>query len=413
MSTSPEKCFCQVVYFSSVRTQNWMEQFHRVALKYATELGRVLTRFNFCPKHNRTRCPSLRYIKRNHERLTKGFSDGAYKGITFYSEDEGVFWSPFYLSLETREPLLLRIPGIEDITVHYNYGTVLMRYASKLLKGCTAEVDISRDFLRDIESIAEPVYGAVTVMPQEKDPCSYFREHVGTPHLTPEEDHEMKAYHREGHRFQTIMRDIYWGNVITRSHWGNDKAKEQYLLKALENECRGNVHWIDENTLFFCAPFAICPQDDPKILDFKKRLYKVLDECEIEVIGAHLDNYPEPQSEPIISNLLQENTNKKAIKLRSKKKLIIRYHIKKGSQETKEHECISDILKQAGPLPLVIKSEKARDGLLGEIEVSGSKVLKVRKAIIHCIKKMNMAFEVNPPIDDEDSFEDIDFTVLQ
>ncbi len=280
------------------------------------------------------------------------------------------------------------------------YGTVLIDCALSFLEEHSSQIAFSQHFMNDINSMVDSGYGALIAMPWKKIPTSYFRNSTSY-YLEPEEKQEVEIFRREGHRFQTIVRDVYWGNVLSRRHWGNDKAKEEYLLEAIEQECRGNVFWVDENTLFFCAPFGICPQDDAKMLSFKDRLYKVFDKCEIEVIRAHLDKYPEPQIEPPFK-LPKEKPDKTPKKLRSKKKLIIRYYIMKECQETKEHKCMAELLKQAGPLPLTIRNERVQDDLLGEITVDGSKVPNVRKAVINCIREMNMDFEVNPPLDEED-----------
>jgi len=400
--------FCLVIYFLSVRSQSWMELFSEVALKYATELERFLTHFEFWPKDNKTRTSVLQYIKRNQKRLTKAFNSGIYRGISFYSKDEGLFWSPLYLSLVTKEPLLLRIAGMEDSIVYYDYGTLLMDCKLDYLKDRNTELSIvSKHFLHDIKPVVNLGYGFVTVMQERKYPRFYFINSASSPDLAPKEEQESRIWEREGRRFQTIMRDIYWGNVLTRSHWGNDKAKEEYLLKAIEHECKGNVSWIDENTLFFCAPFDVCTQDDPKMLNFKEHMYKVFDKCEIEIIRANIGNYPGPQNETKI-DVLQKDTGKKHKKLRSKKRLIIQYQITKDSRQTKEHKCIFKIFQQMGPLPLIIKKEETQDGLQGEITIDGSKVSRVRKAIVYCVEKMNMKIKMNPPIDKEDTIHDMD-----
>jgi hypothetical protein len=395
-------CFCQVLYFSSVVSEKWMELFSKVALKSATKFGKVVTHFRFWPKDNKTHCSSLQYIKRNQKRLIHAFSSGTFKGIDFYSKDEKLFWLPLNISFVNKDVYLLRETKGKERIFYDNYGTALIRCRTDYLISLTEGATISKQFVFDLKSIVKPAYGVVTIMQQGKDPCSYFRDYAGTTQLTTEEDKEMKAFYREGHRFETIIRDIYWGNVLTKKHWGNDKTKEKHLLKVLEHECQSNIFWIDGETLFFCAPFDICPQEDPKMLDFKKRLYKVFDKLEIEVIRAHLDRYTEPQTESQIG-LLQEDINKKPKKLRSKRKLIIRYRMMQNSEPTKEHECVSEILSQAGRLPLIIRPEEKQDGRWAEITVDGRKVPKVRKAIIYCVEKMNMHIEVNPPIDDEDS----------
>jgi hypothetical protein len=383
-----------------------MEVFHSVALKYATEFGQVLTHFDLWPVDDKTQTSMLRYIKQNQRLLTEAFNSKNYKGIDFFSKDKESFWSPFYLSLLTDDILSARFLGMgrgDEII----YGTVLMRRLLYSIKERNVQLSISKQFIDDIKSIIHFGYGVVTVMEEKKYPHDYFRNSPSSPALTTDEEREVKIWIREGHRFETIIRDIYWGNVLTKKHWGSDIAKEKYLLKSLEHECQNNIFWIDDETLFFCAPFDICPQDDTKMLDFKERLYKVFDKLEIEVIRAHLDRYPEPQID-----LLQEDINKKSRKLRSKKKLIIRYRMIQNSEPTEEHECVSEILSQAGRLPLIIRPEEKQDGRWVEITVDGRKVPKVRKAVIYCVEKMNMNIEVNPPIDDEDSVADINSGII-
>jgi hypothetical protein len=227
----------------------------------------------------------LRYIKRNQERLTQAFGSGMFKGISFYSKDEKSFWSPFYLSLVTEDILSLRDIGMgrgDEII----YGTALMRCRLNSLKKHTTELCISKQFLLDIKSIVNTGYGIVTAMQEGKYPHDYFRNSASSLYLTPDESKEIEMWRRKGHRFQTMVRNIYWGNVLSRSHWRNNKAKEKYLLTGLQHECGDNVIWIDNNTLFFCAPYDILDyeQDESKKEQFQNNIRSILKDCDIDVL---------------------------------------------------------------------------------------------------------------------------------
>ncbi|MHC4758999.1 MAG: hypothetical protein ACYTE8_10110 [Planctomycetota bacterium] len=241
-------------------------------------------------------------------------------------------------------------------------------------------------------------------------PFAYFEDMPTSAYLTDREREDARIWEKQGSKFKTLVRDVYWGNVISRSHWGKDKEKEQYLLKELGKECKDNVFWIDKETLFFCAPFDICPKDDVKILNFKKRIYKIFKKCEIEVINADLDSYKEPKCDFEIEPPNPEIKKKKK-RPRTKKKLLIRYKADDDLESIKEHNCVLDIFNEVGPLPLTIEKEKVEDSLWLEIMVEGHKVPSVRKEIIYSIKKLNMSIEVYPPIDEGDSVSDLDFTI--
>jgi hypothetical protein len=388
-----------VFYYTDFIPHSWLPNLWQIIEKLTQQLNYQITHFGFRRYDGSGSSRPYKNILRNKKKLFDENSGEDIKQIHIYSCEESIDWfdAPFIVSV---------VNQYDD----RGYNTLVIQ--SDLLRVELVEniANTIKGIIGDLLSLINSQYGFIDIIPSSKCPAFFYYNGPPSADYAEEEKNAINVWREEGKRFQTIMRDIYWGNILTRSHWGNNKAKEEYLLKAIEHECKENVFWIDENTLFFCAPFEICPQDDPKMMEFKERLYRVFDKLEIEVIGVHLDRYPEPEVKLPI-NLLAEDTGKKPRKLRSKKKLIIRYRVRKDSEETKENKCIEEILKQAGPLPLIIKPEKVQDGILSEIEVSGSKVPKVRQAIIYCIKKMNMDFEVNPPIDEEDSVEDMDFTM--
>lgn len=395
--------FCHVIYFTSVFSQKWMEIFNKIALKYAAHVGRELTHFEFWPRDNKTRCSLLRYIKRNQARLSDESQCSVYKGISFYSKEKDLFWSPFFISIVKKDQLLIKMGKMKDVVIYDDYGSVIIDCDLNYLKNNNSEcIFFSKQFLEDIKVITDLGYGVISAMEVNKYPRDYFRNSPSSPELTYEEEQEVQIWRREGHRFETLVRDIYWGNVLTRKHWGYDEAREQILLDVLKRECGDRVFWIDENTLFFCAPFEICPQNDPKMMAFKERLYKVFDELGIEVVRAHLDRYPEPKTE-LSSLLLQDALPKMPKKLRSKKRrLMIRYQFNEARKDTAEQICVQTILSQFGRLAMIIRKEPKDDGVWMEILVEGKKVPAVRKALIQEILGKNLSIEVNPPIDKDE-----------
>jgi len=255
---------CYTMYFSARRTKFWVQPYWDFSIKYASKLSREVTHFAPDRYDNKSwRCKVYRYIKRNHKYLLGKGVDQALRTLAFYSlGDDGDFvMSPWFTSLSNSQSDRL-------------YGTVFMHCQENIFVKVHKDIDFFLHFIEDLNSLVKIEYGLIHLMEGKKYPGLYFGDLPASGYLSKEENHNAKTWEKEGHRFRTIVRDIYWGNVLSKSHWGNDKHKQDYLVARLKNECGDNVFWIDKDTIFFCAPFDIsqCVTNQSKFRKFQRNI---------------------------------------------------------------------------------------------------------------------------------------------
>jgi hypothetical protein len=282
MLDSKELHFCLVLYFSKIKSPNKFEEFENLALKYASELSQLLTHFEPWPSNNRVLQRPYRYIKRNQDRLKKAITNEAAKGIDFYATGKDGDFIEAPLSF-----------GFVNLKEEKGYGIVTMRCKVNILKKSHTGLHLSHQFIKDMNSLVDVKYGLVHMMQGRKYPGLYFLDSTSSIYLTIQEEKNVERWRKEGSRFESIVRGIYWGNIWSRSHWHNSKAKEKHLMKELEHECQGNVLWINKYTVFFCAPFDIsdCKEYQSKLNEFRCRIHKICMNYDIEVLSNSVSSY--------------------------------------------------------------------------------------------------------------------------
>jgi hypothetical protein len=261
-----------VSYFNQVLESNWVDGFTLKAKSVAEKYKRKISHFDFRTLDKTGPRKGYKFIKRNFKYLNeKGFGSKV-ESLCYYCLNEGEVYFDSPLTFVIR-------PCRENKT----YGVLIIQIHTKLF---TQEISENYfDILSDIRANIGTQYAFVHIMQNEKYPVLYFLDAPYSSKLNDNERNMAGIWERNGYRFPSILRDIFWGNIICRTHWKGDKKKEIYLLTELKHECKGNIHWIDPDTLYFQAPFDICFHDDPKMLDFRERLYKVFDNCGVEIIG--------------------------------------------------------------------------------------------------------------------------------
>jgi len=286
MVDSQELHYCEVLYYrSSTVSMNWPEYVHELALKYATNLGQLLTHFDFCSIDENCSSKGYRYIKRNRRKLEEAMKSTNNKGVHFYcvGEDGDFFEAPMGIGILNEEPMAV---GIAERKFKTDFGVFIFESKLDIVTKQNSLFDFCQTILQDVSSMANVRYGLVTVMQGRKYPGMYFLDSACSTYLSEDEDKEVEIWRKESCRFETIVRKIYWGNVISRSHWGNDKAKEKYLLTKLQHECKGNVFWIDDDTIFFCAPFDIsqCVTNQSKFRKFQHNIANIFADIGTELL---------------------------------------------------------------------------------------------------------------------------------
>lgn len=253
---------------------------------YASELGREVT--HFAPVrygHEGWRSKTYRNVKQNEKHITADGVDEALEWLEFccVGQDADIVMSPVSVGLRNSQ-------GFKG------YGVVFSQFEAALLIGGGKCSDFLRRFIIDLNGLLEVGYGLVTLMKGKKYPGVYFNDLTASVYLSPEEKENAKIWESEGSRFKTIVRGAYWGNILSRRHWGHNKARERRLIEALKRHCEENVFWIDDEIVFFCAPFDIADQrvTEKTSNEFTRKLHDIFVENGLEVLG------PQPKSKPVL-----------------------------------------------------------------------------------------------------------------
>lgn len=259
-----------VCYFNGPLKSSWVNWFTIKAENIAEKYNRKISHFDFRMHDGTGSRKGYKFITRNCKYLREeGFNEKVVN-LYFYCLNEGeVFFN---------SPLTFVIKPCHG---KKTYGALIVQ-----IHTCLFSQEISEryfDILSDIRANIGTQYAFVHMMQNDKYPVLYFLDAPYSNKLSDNERKKVENWKQNGYKFPNILRGIYWGNMICRSHWGGDDKKEIYLLTELKHECKENLHWIDQDTLYFQAPFNICLEDDPKMLDFREKIYKVFDNCEIKI----------------------------------------------------------------------------------------------------------------------------------
>jgi hypothetical protein len=108
----------------------------------------------------------------------------------------------------------------------------------------------------ELEHIADVRYGLVHIMPHDKSPFDYFEDNPSSENLTSAEKANLEQWRwgRQGSLYQSLMRDVYWGNLITLQHCpGYSSAQD--LATDIQAAIPGvSVSLLSDEKLFFSLP---------------------------------------------------------------------------------------------------------------------------------------------------------------
>lgn len=268
------KSLITTVYFNQFKSLSWVSWLDEQSNRIANELGMSVSHFDF---RRLDKNVSKNGYKYKHRNLLYFENNGQLiTDLTFYCLDKGEQYFGSRLSIT------VRVQNKDN-----RFSVLIFQIDESLLRKHTPDF-FCYDLLCLARKESADIFGLVHVMENDKFPVLYFLDAPYSRELTKGERDEAKIWGTEGRAFGTIVRNIYWGNVITRAHWGNDPKKEKYLLTELQHECQGNVEWIDKDTVYFHAPFGILNYTEDQMEEYRQRLYKVMENCGIEVFATKL-----------------------------------------------------------------------------------------------------------------------------
>lgn len=281
---------CFAIYFEALPHKTWE--------RAAWEVLHSLARCAGCePTHMDFRTPDRqgpskgrpwRCITRNTNRLMNTIDDSGLSTMDLFhvGADVDFVMSPFSAAVDN--PMSSYEPQTAVIETGNLSGQIMVDRVEDPLghsRQCATVLDVvTRRF--------SVFYGFFHVYYGGKYPGIYFRQGTSSQHLSRAEIQNCKEWGTIGQKRQNLIRGVYWGNLLTQTHWGGSPERRQRLATRLATECGASVCDVSD-MLFFSAPFSLIrrpaerthkfdpPRDESwerQMVEFRKSCRRVLAE---------------------------------------------------------------------------------------------------------------------------------------
>lgn len=273
---SKSDLICCVAYFAETNAR-WCLALRQFWDRYSGELGRHLTHIA-----SRTRGTAGGPIQRIEDvamqALEEQMNDMALSALELYAEPYDpvvVYRCPFCVSL------------MEPSRCAQGYGTLYAQFSMEDLPARLLSADFVARFVSDFLNIVRPHYGLVHRFDRQLVPAGYLRQAL-VDRVPEEQMREFLLWDAHVHRCQTLVRNVYWGNVIHRSHVNNDYDRWRHMTSELGYLCEGNVRTLGDDGFFFAAPFSLSGERDfcPRMQRFRVGAMSVLARHGVQVLAA-------------------------------------------------------------------------------------------------------------------------------
>jgi hypothetical protein len=133
----------------------------------------------------------------------------------------------------------------------------------------------------ELSNIADVRYGLVHPMPHDKSPFDYFEDNPSSNKLTPAEKANLEQWRwgRYGALYQGLMRDVYWGNLITLQHCPGYSSVQALAAKTWAAIPGVKVTLLSDEKLFFTLPLeplgSECEMDEAVRISARQALEKI------------------------------------------------------------------------------------------------------------------------------------------
>ena len=282
MITIPPKHPYSIVvslYGQEFKVKDWASEFRSFAVRLSTRVD-IPFRYFYCTffANNEILTKELRLIPRNSEKIDQfvrstdlhslGFSAIAADAPNRHRDyDIEVFLARPHPSPYVRKPwhqffLMLAPPAYQALAK-------------------SGEADLYfLELFREVESFIDVRYGLVNAMPSDKLPALYF-SNISTNTLSTSDRNDLSIWRRCGHLYQKKIRGVYWGNLITDLHLGENR---QVILNELGNILgTANVQEWSEGKYFFLMPtdLAELSKNSKEFEQIHGKLHQILAKYEL------------------------------------------------------------------------------------------------------------------------------------
>jgi hypothetical protein len=260
-----QEYICISSYFSAVNHRNWAGWFWELARAYGKRLEVDLSDFVF---------ETYDYAAFGGEKQmddTAATAQLLAEAERGYVMKVGVSAAPDQV-VHTLSPFTM---WAEDCRRQRGYGIVYLQFAPDLLDDAATGLQLATLTASELGNGLDIRYGILHRMGAGDLPDAYFG---GASMLapTPQQEQELLEWDAKSPYFQSMIRDIYWGNFITDGHWQGDADCREQLLGELRAAAGADGTLAGEG-LLFTAPsplFADSWQDG--LADFRDAAMTVL-----------------------------------------------------------------------------------------------------------------------------------------
>jgi hypothetical protein len=229
-------------YGSQLKSGKWVQDFVTFAEKLRARLGLEFSHFGCKYLEEKSAKPtvkSLKYVKRNARRIEGLLAREDILGIGFVSAEKGA-------DVTRDEEMSLRFycpdPRLVSRKPYYQFA---LQVVPEVLACAPQQGEVLGhlvDLVHQVEAWMDTRYGLIQPMNSEKRGGLYFAD-IFSEHLSPRERERLHLWVRSSHEYDHKIRDVYWGNLITKSHLGVDCETilsqiahivgEQYLVEPI------------------------------------------------------------------------------------------------------------------------------------------------------------------------------------
>jgi hypothetical protein len=139
-----------------------------------------------------------------------------------------------------------------DVNITFSKFNELFKYGFvylQILKEKQNLFDYALKMIKDCFSIVKIEYGLVCEMEKDKLPNAYFNE-LGSDKLSKEDRDNMLLWRKNKINFNTLIRELYIGNILTSKHLNNERKNLIVFEKEIKDLCV-KTEWLNDDTLFF------------------------------------------------------------------------------------------------------------------------------------------------------------------
>lgn len=266
-------------YFSSNKTKTWMFDVFEFFMDLAHQKNFPVNEFSFdgkdgtiisgsCRRKGKKYQEFLTWLKSNDPKEGKGI------GLSHFNQNDYMIFSQFQLLLNN---------SIKE----KGYGYVGLQLTSAAFQDSEEIYEFSKEIFKKLASIVNIKQGFIRKFDKKKAPLMYYHDSTSMASLSKAEEEEIENWVANGKQFESLVRGVYWGNLLTDGHFDKSEIRKSHICKQLEQECGSKVYQLNDELVLLCAPEDLARKDvtEKKLRKYIKAVETVLLANEVKLLS--------------------------------------------------------------------------------------------------------------------------------